>query len=136
MKVAMTKKTQHAAAKALKAGSPVPIQFNLQDNGDDTFTVLGVDAAGNTVDISGVASLQASSDAPAVVTVDAPSGMSSAIHAATPAPAVGATANITLTVTWTDGSVGPFTITWPVNIVAGPATGIVVQPGTPTVHVP
>jgi hypothetical protein len=132
----LTKKPkQHATISKLKAGSPVPVQFNLQDNGDATFTVLGVDAAGNTVDVSTVATLTASSDNTATVTVDAPVGMTSAIHAPTaPAPAVGATANVTLTVTWNDGSVGPFTITWPISIGGSAVSGITVVPGTPTVH--
>lgn len=122
-----------AAAKA-KAGAAPPVAFQLTDNGDLTFTVHGVDAAGAVVDISAVATLQASSDNPAVVTVDPPVGMSSAVHAAVPAPAVGATANVLLTATFNDGSVGPFTITWVQNIVAGGVTGIEVSPGAISVH--
>ena len=129
--VTLTKKS--AGKKSSKAAGPV-VGFNLQDNGDLTYTVFGVDAAGSQADISTVATLTASSDATDVVTVDAPVGMTGAIHAATPAPAVGATANISLTATWNDGSIGPFTITWPQTIIAGPVTGIEVQPGTPTVH--
>lgn len=135
MKVTCTKKLAHMSSGALKANKGAAVvAFNLQDNGDDTFTVLGTNAAGNTLDISTLATLTAVSDTPATVTVDPPVGMTSAIHAAVPAPKPGATANITLVATWNDGSVGPFTITWPIGITAGGATGITVVPGTPTVH--
>jgi len=132
--VKMVKKKSGMLSAAVKGAKASPGVFLLQDNGDDTFTVLGADAAGATVDISAVATLTASSDNPAVVTVDTPTGMTSAIHAATPPPAVGATANITLTATWKDGSIGPFVVTWPQQITAGPVSGIVVTPGVPTVH--
>ncbi len=135
MKCMLTKKKHGATAQKFKAGSPTPVQLNLQDNGDDTFTVMGVDSAGNTVDISAVATMTVTSDNTGTVTVDPPVGMTSAIHVPTaPAPKVSATANVTITVTWTDGSVGPFTIVWPINITGSPATGIVVTPGVPTVH--
>jgi hypothetical protein len=137
MQVKLTKVPKGATKMSAKVTPrAAPAGFNLQDNGDDTFTVLGADAAGNTLDISAVATLTAVSDTPAVVTVDPPTGMTSAIHAAVPAPKVGATANITLTATWNDTTlgIGPFTITWPISITAGPAGGIVVTPGVPTVH--
>jgi hypothetical protein len=124
-----------AAKKAASGAKAAPGVFVLQDNGDDTFTVMGADAAGNTVPLPATMSLTATSDAPAVVKVDAPTGFTSAIHAAVPAPAVGATANVTLTVT--DSAtppVGPFTITWPISIVASPLSGISVQPGVPSIH--
>ncbi|MDE2100651.1 MAG: hypothetical protein KGL39_25630 [Patescibacteria group bacterium] len=41
--------------------------------------------------------------------------------------------NETATATWNDGSIGPFKFTLPVNMVSGGATGIVIQPGIPTV---
>jgi hypothetical protein len=135
MKCTLTKKSSSAktATKASRGAAP-PVNFNLQDNGDDTYTVFGVDAAGNQVDISTVATLAAVSDTPAVVTADAPVGMTGAFHAATPAPAINATATLTITATWTDGSVGPFVISQPLTIVAGPAAGVAIQLGTPTVH--
>jgi hypothetical protein len=137
MKCTVTPKPADGTAKAtppLKAGAGVS-DFNLQDNGDNTFTVLGVDKAGNTTDISAVAKLAAVSDNPAVITVDPPQGMTVGIHApVNPAPEVGAKANVTLTATWTDGSVGPFAITLPGTITGGPATGLAVEIGTPTVH--
>ena len=135
--VKLTKKSFNLKTVKAAAAGPV-VGFNLQDNGDLTFTVFGTDAAGAQVDLSSVATLTATSDAPAVVTVDSPVGMGSAIHAAVPAPTVGATANITLTVTWTNPTGAPagspFSIVWPQTIIAGPVTGITVQPGTPSVH--
>lgn len=133
MTVKLTKGSKSMKASPPHKGGPL-VSFNLQDNGDLTFTVFGVDAAGAQVDISSVATLTATSDNTAIVTVDPPTGMSSAIHAPVPAPAVGATTTIHLTATWNDNSVGPFTIDWPQTITAGPVTGIVVSPGTPSIH--
>jgi hypothetical protein len=135
MKVKLTKKSpgMRSAGKLPKGASPT--EFNLQDNGDNTFTVLGVNDAGNTVSIEDIATLEASSDNPAAITVDPPTGMTVGIHAPTnPAPAPGATANVTLTATFTDGSIGPFSISIPGTITAGPVSGIEVKLGTPTVH--
>lgn len=129
----LSKKSNNRGA-VKRAGAGGIVGFDLQDNGDLTFTVFGTDAAGALVDISDVATLTATSSDSTVVTVDPPVKMSSAVHAAVPPPVVGATASISFTATWNDGSVGPFTIDWPQTIVAGPVTGIAVQPGTPSVH--
>jgi hypothetical protein len=131
MKVALTKKSrgqQRTLQKATKGTALV--SFTLQDNGDDTFTVLGADGAGNTLDISGVATMTVTSDNLAFLTVDPPVGMTSAMHAVGP---VG-TCNLTAVATWTDGSVGPFTFVLPIVLATGGPTGIQIQPGTPTVH--
>src|SRR6516164_5649326 len=96
-----------AAPKPLAAGAAV-VDFILQDNGDDTCTVYGVDQAGNRADISAVATLTpapASSD-PSVVAVDPPSGMTFKIHAVGPTSTPGSPVNITVTATWNDGSKG------------------------------
>ncbi len=133
-KIKLTHKSGHkAAAKAAKGAGP--LDFNLQDNGDNTYTVLGVDAAGNQLDISGIASLTPAptSDNPGV-TVDVPSPMTVGVHAAVPAPAIGTVANLAVTATWTDGSVGPFTIAFTETVTAGPANSIVLVPGAVTVH--
>jgi len=116
-----------AAIKPAAAG-PV-VNFTLQDNQDDTFTIFGTDAAGNTVDISGVATAVVTSDTVGILTVTS-SGMTGSMHAVGP---VGS-AKITAVVTWTDGSLGPFTVTLPVTVSAGPTTGVVIVPGVPTVH--
>jgi hypothetical protein len=112
----------------LKAG-PV-VNFQLVDNGDDSCQVLGVDAAGNTADISAVATITVSSDATNILTVDPPVGVTFAMHAVGPLGA----ANVTAVATWTDGSKGPFTFTLPVTVIAGPVSGVQIVPGTPTVH--
>jgi hypothetical protein len=129
--------TKSAAAKAAKAtktsgAAPGPAQdFLLMDNEDSTFTVFGVDAGGNRVDISSVATLTpapTSSDT-AVLTLDPPVGMTDKVHGLKPG-----TATITFTATWNDGSRGPFTVDWPQTVSGTPATGITVTPGTPTIR--
>jgi hypothetical protein len=122
------------------------VNFVLQDNGDDTCTVFGVDAAGTQLDISAIASLTpapTSSDTTAV-TIDAPVGMTFTIHSVvpvpTPLPAPGTIighSDITATATWNDGSLGPFTFTLPVDVTVAPPggpTGIIIVPGTPVIH--
>src|SRR2546425_470658 len=99
----------------------------IQDNGDNTCTVLGVSAAGNDVDISDVATLTVTSSDVAFITVDAPAGMTFALHAVGP---IGHS-DVAATVTWNDGTIGPFDATLPVDVVAGPAGGIKIVPGDP-----
>lgn len=133
-KVSMVKKSAHKKMATKAAKGAAVVDFQLQDDGSNKFTVLGVDAVGNTLDVSGIATLTATSDNPAVVTVDTPVGMESTVHAATgPAPAIGATANIILVATWNDASIGPFTVTWPMSITPGKVSGITVVPGPPTI---
>jgi hypothetical protein len=133
----LMKKPDASRMKAHKAGDAAPATFVFVDNGNDTLTVMGVDSAGNPVDISGVANLTAtpptSSDT-TKITVDPPTGMTFAMHAAGPlTPADGsAPVVITAVATWNDGTLGPFTGTLNVNVVAGPAGGVVIQPGPVT----
>lgn len=127
------------ASPGMKAHSPLPkgetlASFGILDNGNGTITILGTDAAGNHFDISAVATLSPAptSDAPAVVTVGPPTGMTFPVAAATsPPPAVGATATITATATWTDGSNGPFSASFLETIQPGPVTGIIAVPSVP-----
>lgn len=130
------KSVQKSAAKVGAAGSPKKLKagaglsdFQIQDNQDDTFTVGGVDAGGAPVDISGVATLTATSGDPSVMTVDPPAGMVATAHALKPG-----TVTLTFIATWTDGSVGPFTIDQPVSVTGSAATGLTVTPGTPTIR--
>lgn len=106
--------------------------FILVDNEDDTFEIQGTDTQGNRVDISSVATAVVSSDNESVLAVDAPTGMTSAMHTVGSPPALGS-ANITAVVTWNDGSLGPFTVTLPVSVVTGPVGGVVITPGVPTI---
>lgn len=132
-KISMATKSS-AKARAPRAGGAAagPMQdFLLLDNQDNTFTVQGTDAAGATVDISTVATLTpapTSSD-PTVLTVDTPTGMTGTVHALKPG-----SAKVTINATWTDGSVGPFTIDWPLTVSGSAATGLTIVPGTPTVR--
>ncbi len=118
------------AAPGAKAAGPMR-DFLLMDNEDSTFTVFGVDAGGNQVDIAPVATLTpapTSSDA-TILTVDPPSGMTAKVHALKPG-----TATLTFGATWNDGSVGPFTVDWPQSVQGTAATGLTVVPGTPVVR--
>ncbi len=134
-KVSLTKKPAAGMKAAVKAGpKAAPVDFSLQDNGDDTVTIMGVDAAGNPVDISGVATLAVVSADPTIVTVDPPVGLTYAMHAIGKLSTPGTPVLVTSTATWTDGSRGPFTIDDPVDVVAGPAGGLVIQHGPPTLH--
>jgi hypothetical protein len=134
MAKATVKLMKHGAGKMAvhKVGDAALTSFAIMDNQDDTYTVSGVDAVGNPVDISAVASLTPapSSDNLAVLTVDAPAGMTFAVHALGPL----GVANVLATATWTDGSLGPFAFTLPTTVTAGPAGGVVITPGVPTSH--
>jgi len=129
-------------SKTVPKAAGIVIPDPLPDNGDIPFILVGVDQAGNQVALDPTqVTMTDSSDTPTVVTVDppgtagTPAGLASTIHAAVPAPSVGATANVTLTATWPAGSTtGPFSFDWPQTIVASPIAGVGVQPGTPTSH--
>lgn len=138
-RVSLVKASARSFAAPLKkagAGAAPVVDFQFLDNQDDTCTVLGVDGAGNTLDISTVATLTpapASSDT-SIVTVDAPTGMTFAIHATGKLSTPGTPVNIAVTATWNDGSLGPFSFTLPVDVITGGPTGIQVIPGAPTSH--
>lgn len=118
-----------------QAGVPKPIkagEFILVDNEDDTCTVMGVDAAGNPVDIGSVATLTpapVSSDT-TILTVDPPSGMTFKMIAVGPL----GFATVTATAAWNDGSTGPFSADLPVQVIAGTPTGVKIIPGVPVPH--
>lgn len=130
-KVSMQKAQRGAAVGAVQAKvGDVADSFVLEDNQDGSFTVFGVSKAGNKVDISSVATLAVTSSDPAIVTVDAPEGMRVATHAVGPTGSV----TLTITATWNDGSVGPFSIDLPGTVMGGPVSGLIVDFGTPTSH--
>ncbi len=131
VQVRLSKNPNAVKKAALHAKGSLISSFVMFDNDDDTFTVSGVDAAGNPVDISAVASLTPAptSDNPSVLTVGPPVGMTFPVAAAGPL----GVANVTATATWGDGSLGPFAFTLPVTIQAGAAGGIEIIPGTPSV---
>jgi hypothetical protein len=127
------------------AAPPTTGDFALVDNGDQTFTVGLIDQAGNPVPADPTkTTLAVLSDTLATIVADfipaagQPSPlppMTFAVHVpAAPAPAVGAKAKVTVTATWTDGSVGPFSFVLNETITASPAGGIVPTPGAVTTH--
>jgi hypothetical protein len=122
---------QRVAAKFDAKDHAALASFSMQDNNDDTYTVQGVDTAGFPVDISAVATLTPAptSADPTVLTVDPPTAMTFPVHGIKPGES-----DVTATATWNDGSLGPFTFTLPTTVTAGPAGGIVVTPGVPTVR--
>ena len=103
------------------------------DNQDDTATVQGVDAAGNAVDISAVATIAVTSSDPSSLTVMTPTGMTFGFSALKPT-VTGSPVIVTIVATFNDGSIGPFTVTLPVDISGTVATGLIVKPGTPTIR--
>jgi hypothetical protein len=115
----------------------LPGAFGILPGQSDSFTVVGLDAAGNPVDLSSVASLSnLVSENTAILTVDPAVGMTSTCHTITTAPggvpAVGST-DVDATATWTDGSDGPFSIVQPVVVAVGPAGSLGIQFGTPVI---
>lgn len=132
MKVKFLKKSKYQKFSALApvAKGALATLVVLMDDQTAVCTVMGEDAAGNPVDISTVASLTPAptSDTPTVLTAGPVTGNTFPITAVAPG-----SANITVTATWNDGSIGPFTATLPVTVTAGPATGLIINVGTPTV---
>jgi hypothetical protein len=121
------------AAPGKVVGHAIVIPDVLPDDGTLSFSLTGVDAAGNPVALDPtVVTATAVSDTPAVITVDAFVGLSSTLRAATPAPAIGATANVTITATWASNppAGSPFNFVWALSIGAGAVVGITVVPGT------
>jgi hypothetical protein len=118
------------AAKA-KAGDPPPSSLVLFDTEDGKFTIFGRNKAGTKLDISAVATLgDVTSDNPAVLTVDPPQGMTDQTHGV-----AAGTATVSVTATWNDGSVGPYTLTIPATVSTDPkVTGLLVEFDTPTVR--
>ncbi len=116
-----------AASGAKAAGDAVELEY---DQDFKNVTVFGADAAGNRAPIDAVATLTpppTSSDT-SVLAVDPPSGpVTFAAHGVKPGPAV-----VTIVATWNDGSIGPFTIDWPLTVKPGPVSGLVIDPGTPS----
>lgn len=126
-KAAKGQGSMKAASPGIKTGD-----FVLIDTQQDTCQVVGVDAQGNQVDISSLASLAVTSSDPTVLTVDPPAGMGFTFHTT---GKVGKCA-LTIIATWNDGSQGPYSIDFPIDVQAGGPTGIMVVPGTPTINVP
>ena len=135
-RIALVKKGNAAPFKGRAAGAAATSDFVLIDNLNDTATISGVDAAGNPVDISNVATIAVTSSDTSILTIDpAPSGMTFGMKTTGKLTVAGSPVTITVVATWKDGSIGPFTATLPVDVVSGPAGSIVIQPGVPTIRV-
>ena len=132
--MANIKLVKKSALKKTSAKAGPVVDFTLADNGDDTATVWGTDAAGNLADISAVATIAVTSSDTTIITVDPPSGVTFAMHATGKLSTPGTPVNIAVVATWKDGSIGPFNFTLPVDVVAGPVSGVIIVPGTPTSH--
>jgi hypothetical protein len=114
------------AATGTKPKAADPGAFGLIDNQDDSVTVMGVTTGGDHVDISTVATLAAVSSDPAVASVDPPAGMTYQLHGLKAGHS-----DVALTVTWNDGSIGPFSATDPIDVASGGVTGLVITHGVP-----
>ena len=132
-KVSIKKGSPTVKAAKLKAGAAV-VDFVIQDNQNSTCTVNGVDAAGNAVDISSVATIAVTSSDPTIITVGPVTGMTFTMTAVGSLSVPGTPVGISVVATWNDGSVGPFSFTLPCDVVAGPASGVVIVPGTPVAN--
>ncbi len=120
--------TKHAMRSAgpvtkLKKGDAAPPGTILQDNQDGSFTIFGQTQSGAAVDISAVATITVTSADPAIASVDSPVGVTDKFHGVK-----AGTTKFTIVATWTDGSVGPFTIDAGVTVTTkpDPITGLAV----------
>jgi hypothetical protein len=131
--VKLVKATRGMKAAKRAAAGAVPVAYTILDTQDGSFTIQGTDSAGDVIDISTVATLTVTSSDPTAVSVDPPVGMKFAVHALK-ATVVGTPLVLTITATWNDGSIGPFTISQPVDVTAGGVSGLLITPGTPTIR--
>ncbi len=115
--------------KAAPGTKGAPGDFALHVSETGLVTVFGSTAKGEIRDIKDEATLTVTSGNPAAVTVDTPSGMSFTETAV----AVGHS-DVELAVTFTDGSVGPFTATDPVDVQQDPVTGLSIVHQPPVAH--
>jgi hypothetical protein len=119
-KCKLAKKGMMAATPAKAGAKATGDLFTITDLGGGTLTVTGHDAAGaGGIDLSGVATLTVVSSDVSVLTIDPPSGMTATCHGVKPGQVT-----LTVTATWNDGSMGPFTIDVTASVTQGPATGL------------
>ncbi len=114
------------APGAHKAATPGDFGLVVGNPEGTLVTVNGVDAAGDLIDISAVATLAVTPDDPTIATASV-SGMTYTI-----ALLKAGSVTFTVVATWTDGSTGPFTVGDPCTVAPGGAVGLKVTHGTPT----
>lgn len=108
------------AAKAQSGAKAEGDLFSINDLGSGKLSVTGHDANGvGGIDLSGIATLTATSSDPSVLTVDAPVGMTAQCKAVK-----AGRVTISLVATWNDGSIGPFAIDVTAEVVARTAAGL------------
>jgi hypothetical protein len=108
-----------AGAVAAKGAKATGDLFTITDLGGGTLSVTGHDAAGaGGIDISNVATLTVTTT-DGTVSVDPPVGMTCTVHGVKPG-----TATLTVTATWNDGSIGPFSIAVTATITTSAVTGL------------
>jgi len=129
LKKSLLKAPLKAAAKGVGVGP----DFILIDNQNDTATVAGIDSVGNPTTLDpNIVSITVSSSDMTILTVGTPTGLTFPFSTTGKLSVPGTPVVLTATATWSDGSVGPFTGTLPVDVVAGPTSGVIVIPATPT----
>jgi hypothetical protein len=117
------------AAKPWQAGTAPTGDFQLVDNGNQSFTVQGIDAAGNPVDLATTFTITVSASDTTKVTVGPITGMTFSLAAVGPLTTPGQPVLVTVVATATPPVTGgPFTATLPVDVVAGGPAGIQVVP--------
>jgi len=122
------KKVGSLTAHAKLQGHAQSGVFTLLDGGQGTFEVLGTNQSGQDVDISSVAALTVAADPnnPAVTVdaIDPASPMKFVAHA----PSTGdGSADLTVTATWLDASIGPFNFVATIKYSGGAIIDIVVK---------
>jgi hypothetical protein len=127
--IKLVKKTPGMKAAAPAKAGAVTGDFQLLDNGNGSFTVQGIDAAGNPVDLSTTFTLAVTSSDTTKVTVGPIVGMGFTLSAVGPLSTPGTPVVITAVVTAiAPVTAGPFTATLPVDVVSAGPTGISIVP--------
>jgi hypothetical protein len=127
VKVTYSKTAAKKAMRAAAAGATVAAFVLTDDPGKPgNYIVMATDAAGDQIDPSAVATIGVVAADPTTLTatVTGPNKFSVQGLKATPA---GTPSVATITMTWTDGSVGPFSGDVSFTVTAGGPTGIVVN---------
>jgi hypothetical protein len=120
------------ATQKAKVGDVIPnFELLLDQNGNILFQ--GKTQGGATVDISAVATLTAVPADPTLL-VETVTGMTLNSKAQGKVTVPGTPTNVVCTITWNDGSVGPFSITVPFDIANDPVVGIVATPSIPVMN--
>jgi uncharacterized iron-regulated membrane protein len=124
MKMKILKKQSAAKAPPHKPQAAVG-DLQLLDNGSGSYTVQGVDAAGNPLDLSQTFTITVSSGNTALLTVSTTGAVTFWATAVGP---LGTGILVTVVATATAGSPGPFTGTASFDIITSGPTGIQIIP--------